>query len=138
MSEDDIESILRDPHAMIESDGDLVEPGSGYPHPRSYGSFPRVLAHYVRERQVLTLPQAIHKMTAMPAARLGLPDRGTLKKGMIADIAIFDPARIQDHATYTDPHHYSTGIDYLFINGAAVVYAGEITDALPGRALKPD
>jgi len=138
MSEDDIESILRDPHAMIESDGDLVEPGSGYPHPRSYGSFPRVLAHYVRERQVLTLPQAINKMTAMPAARLGLTDRGTLKKGMIADIAIFDPARIQDHATYTDPHHYSTGIDYLFINGAAVIYAGEITDALPGRAIRPD
>lgn len=138
MSEDDIENIMRDPHAMFESDGDLVKPGSGYPHPRSYGSFPRVLAHYVRERQVLTLPQAIHKMTAMPAARLGLSDRGLLKKGMIADLVLFDPARIQDHATYTDPHHYSTGIDFLFVNGVAVINAGEITEALPGRVLTPD
>lgn len=135
MSEDDIERIMLDEWAMFESDGDLVAPGEGYPHPRCYGAFPRVLARYVRERGTLSLEQAIHKMTAMPAARIGQADRGMLKPGMFADIAIFNPATIQDLATYTDPHHYSTGIDFLFINGIAVISKGEITGALPGQVL---
>ena len=136
MSEADIERIMAHPWSMIESDGDLVEPGEGYPHPRSYGSFPRVLAHYVREKGTISLEQAIHKMTAMPAARIGANERGLLKPGMFADIVVFDPARIQDHSTYTDPHHYSTGIEHLLINGIAVIQDGEVTGALPGKVLR--
>jgi N-acyl-D-aspartate/D-glutamate deacylase len=136
MSEEDIERIMAHPWSMIESDGDLVEHGEGYPHPRSYGSFPRVLARYVRERGTISLEQAIHKMTAMPAARIGASERGLIKPGMYADIIVFDPASIQDLSTYADPHHYSTGIEHLFINGVAVIQDGDISGALPGKVLR--
>lgn len=135
MDEEDLERILRHPQAMIESDGDLVEPGIGHPHPRSYGSFPRVLARYVRERATLSLETAIHKMTGLSAARLGLADRGQLRTGAFADVVVFDADRISDRSTYTDPHQYSVGVEHLLVNGVAVLRAGSRTGAMPGRAL---
>jgi len=135
MDERDVERILQHPLAMIESDGDVVGLGMGFPHPRSYGAFPRVLARYVRERGTLTLEQAIHKMTQLPAQRLGIEDRGVLREGMAADLVAFDPARIRDVATYTDPHHYSVGVVHLLVNGVPVLERGSLTGALPGRAV---
>ncbi len=135
MDERDVERILRHPYAMIESDGDVVGLGMGFPHPRSYGAFPRVLARYVRERGILTMEQAIHKMTQLPAQRLGIEDRGVLREGLAADIVVFDPARIRDLATYTDPHHYSVGVVHVLVNGVPVLERGSLTGALPGRAV---
>lgn len=135
MDEGDVERILRHPYAMIESDGDVVGLGMGFPHPRSYGAFPRVLARYVRERGILTMEQAIHRMTQLPAQRLGIEDRGVLREGLAADVVVFDPARIRDLATYTDPHHYSVGVVHLLVNGVPVIERGSLTGALPGRAV---
>ena len=105
-------------------------------HPRGYGSFPRVLAKYVREEKVLTMEEAIRKMTALPARTLRLDRRGLLKEGYFADLVVFDPDNIQDHATYQQPHQYSTGILHVFVNGAAVLKDGEHTGALPGRVVR--
>ncbi len=136
MDEGDIERIMRHPHTMIASDGRPTEPGIAHPHPRWYGTFPRVLARYVRERHVLTLEQAIHKMTGMPAARLGLADRGRVAEGAFADIVIFDPARIADRATYEAPHQYPAGIDAVIVNGIVAVDERGFTAARPGRVLR--
>lgn len=135
MDEADIARFMAHPAAMINSDGDLVSPGVGHPHPRSYGAFPRVLAHYVRAKGILSLEQAVNKMTALPAARIGLADRGVLRPGAFADIVVFDAATIADRATYTDPHQYAEGVRHLIINGIAVIADGVTTGALPGRAL---
>jgi dihydroorotase/N-acyl-D-amino-acid deacylase len=132
----DVERIMRYPHTMIASDGRLVRPGEGHPHPRWYGTFPRVLGRYVRERHVLTLEEAVHKMTGMPAKRLGLRDRGQVADGMYADIVVFDPATVEDRATFEDPHQYPVGIDYVLVNGVAVVDGGKFTDARAGRVLR--
>ncbi|HET7551687.1 MAG TPA: amidohydrolase family protein, partial [Gemmatimonadaceae bacterium] len=132
----DVERIMRYPHTMIASDGRLVRPGEGHPHPRWYGTFPRVLARYVRERHVLTLEEAVHKMTGMPARRLGLRDRGQVAEGMYADLVVFDPATVEDRATFEDPHQYPVGIDYVLVNGVAVVDGGKFTDARPGLVLR--
>ena len=105
-------------------------------HPRAYGSFPRILAKYVREDKVLTMEAAIRKMTSLPATALRLDRRGMLKEGYFADIVIFDPATVQDHATYEKPHQYSTGIQHVLVNGAAVVKDGEHTGATPGRVVR--
>jgi N-acyl-D-amino-acid deacylase len=136
MSDRDLDAFLLHPSASISSDGDLVTPGIGFPHPRSYGAFPRVLAHYVRERHVLTLEAAIHKMTGVPAATFGLPARGLLREGYAADIAIFDAERISDRATYSDPHHYAEGVVHLFVNGSAVLSNGVATHARPGTPIR--
>jgi len=135
MAEDDVIRIMQHPTAMFETDGDLVEPGVGYPHPRSYGSFPRVLARYVREQGVLTLEEAVRKMSSMPAAWLGQTERGTLQVGMIADLVVFDADRIQDRSEYTDPHHHSEGVLHVLVNGTPVLDAGVLTGATPGHFL---
>jgi N-acyl-D-aspartate/D-glutamate deacylase len=136
MDEADVIRILQHPLAMIETDGDAVGYGIGYPHPRSYGAFPRVLARYVRELKVITLEEAIKKMTSMPARWLGRVDMGVLAEGMRADIAVFDPDVIQDRATYEDPHQYSVGITNLLVNGVPVIREGGITGEKPGRWLR--
>ncbi|HET7274865.1 MAG TPA: D-aminoacylase [Longimicrobiaceae bacterium] len=136
LDEGDVERIMRHPQTMIGSDGRLTQPGEGHPHPRWYGTFPRVLGHYVRETGVLTLPQAVHKMTGMPAARLGLTDRGRLIEGAYADIVVFDPAMVDDMATFENPHQYPVGIDYVVVNGTFAVDAGEFQGTRAGRVLR--
>jgi len=120
---------------MIASDGGVEIPKHGVPHPRSYGTFARVLGVYVREKHALSLEDAIRKMTSLPAQRLGLQDRGVLRPGMKADIVIFDPARVRDRATFADPHQYAEGVSYVIVNGAIVLDDGKMTEARPGRAL---
>jgi dihydroorotase/N-acyl-D-amino-acid deacylase len=136
LDEQDVERIMRHPQTMIASDGRLVRPGDGHPHPRWYGTFPRVLAVYVRDRHVLTLESAVHKMTGLPAGRLGLADRGRLAEGSHADIVIFDADRVRDRATFEEPHQYPDGIDYVIVNGALVVDDGRFTDVRAGRVLR--
>lgn len=139
MSERDIEAFLRHPASMVSTDGDLVTPGKGFPHPRSYGAFPRVIARYVGERHVLSFEVAIAKMTGVPARALGLKDRGVIRAGMMADLVVFDRARFVDQATFTDPHHYAEGVVHLFVNGQAVIRDGALTGARPGRTIRrPD
>lgn len=136
MEDADVERIMRHPACMVGSDGTVLEYGAGVPHPRSYGTFPRILGVYVREKGVLKLEEAIRKMTSLPAQRMNLHDRGLLRPGMAADIVIFDPDRIIDRATFTDPHQYPDGIEYVFVNGSIVVERGAMTDQRPGRALR--
>jgi N-acyl-D-amino-acid deacylase len=136
MSEPDVEALLQHPRAMISSDGDLVTPGVGFPHPRSYGAFPRVLARYVRERKLLSLESAVQKMTGVPSAMFQLPQRGLLREGYFADIVIFNAASIADNATFTDPHHYSTGVAHLIVNGRATISDGAPTGARPGVPIR--
>jgi N-acyl-D-amino-acid deacylase len=105
-------------------------------HPRAYGNFARLLGHYVRDEKLLSLAEAIRKLTSLPAANLGLEGRGVLRPGAFADVVAFDPATIRDHASYEQPHQYATGMRHVFVNGVQVLKAGEHTGALPGRALK--
>ena len=141
LDEADLRRALVHPHVMIGSDGSsLAATGplsEGKPHPRSYGTFPRVLGRYARDESVLTLPAAIHKMTGMPAARLGLKDRGVIRAGAKADVVAFSAAGVADLATYEDPHRYAAGIEHVIVNGRAVVRGGEHTGNLPGRVLRP-
>ncbi len=136
LDDEDIERIMRHPQTMIASDGRLTQPGEGHPHPRWYGTFPRVLGTYVREKEVLRLEEAIHKMTGMPAARLGLSDRGTIREEAAADLVVFDPATVADLATFQDPHRYPAGIQQVLVAGVAVVRDGQYTGARPGRILR--
>lgn len=136
ISEEDVRRIMQHPMTMIASDGRLSEPGKGHPHPRAYGTFPRVLGHYVREEKVLTLSQALYKMTALPAQRLGLKDRGTLKVGYYADITMFNPQTIKDQSTFDKPHQYPKGIPYVLINGKMAVDQGVYKDVRAGTVLK--
>ncbi|MFC2168098.1 amidohydrolase family protein [Acidobacteriota bacterium] len=139
MNEDTTEAVLKHPLAMLGSDGSSLAPygplSGGKPHPRNYGTFPRFLGYYVRERKILSLPEAIRKITSMPASRLGLRDRGSLRVGKYADIVIFDPQNIADKATFIDPHQYPIGIDYVLVNGTVVVDHGKHTEKLPGKVL---
>jgi N-acyl-D-aspartate/D-glutamate deacylase len=121
MDEADVINIMKHPKTMIASDGRLVKIGDGHPHPRSYGTFPRVLGHYVRERKIITLSEAIHKMTLMPAKAMGLKNRGFIAEGNKADLTLFDPKKVSDKATYEDPHQYSEGIEYVIVNGEIAV-----------------
>ncbi|MEK7406390.1 MAG: D-aminoacylase [Acidobacteriota bacterium] len=135
IAEEDVERIMRSPLTMIGSDGEIPTFGHGAPHPRSYGTFVRVLGRYVRERKAISLEEAIRKMTSMPAARLRLPDRGLLRPGMQADIAIFDPATVTDKATFQQPHQYAEGVRDVFVNGRPIVLNGKVTEERPGRLL---
>ena len=135
MNEEDIERIMQHPATMIGSDGGIPEPGVGHPHPRSYGTFARVLGTYVRERGTLGLEEAVRKMSSFPAQRLGLEDRGVLRPGMKADIAVFDPASVRDVATFDQPHQYAEGFSLVVVNGAVVFENGRMTDARPGQVL---
>jgi N-acyl-D-amino-acid deacylase len=136
MSEADIERIMRYPFTAIASDGGVQELGAGNPHPRSYGTNARVLGEYVRVRAVLTLEDAVRRMTSLPARTFSLSDRGLIREGMAADLVIFDPARIEDKATYTKPHQYSQGFDFVLVNGKFVVDEGKLTNARPGQTLR--
>jgi N-acyl-D-amino-acid deacylase len=136
LDEQDLERIMRHPQTMIASDGRLTRPGDGHPHPRWYGTFPRVLGLYTREKGVLTLEQAVHKMTAMPADRLGLRDRGRVAEGAYADLVVFDPATVADRSTFEDPHQYPVGIEYVLVNGGLVVDGERFTDLRAGRVLR--
>lgn len=136
MGDVDVERIMRYPNTAVASDGGVRVPGEGMPHPRSYGTNARVLAEYVRKRGVLTLEDAVRRMTSLPARTFGFKDRGTLREGAAADILLFDPARVEDRATYTRPHQYSQGFDYVIVNGAVVVDDGQIQDLRPGRILR--
>jgi len=141
LDERDLRGALTHPSVMIGSDGSALAPygemGAGKPHPRSYGTFPRVLGEYTREQRLLSLPQAIHKMTGLPARRLGLRDRGTVRVGARADLVVFDPRAVADRATYDDPHRYPIGIEHVLVNGRFVVKDGQHTGSLPGRVLTP-
>lgn len=105
-------------------------------HPRSYGNFARVLSKYVREEQVISLEEAIYKLTTLPATNLKIARRGVLKTGYYADLAIFDPSKIQDHATFDNPRQYATGMQHVFVNGTQVLKDGEHTGALPGQVVR--
>ena len=135
MGEADLLRILKHPATMIASDGEIPVFGRANPHPRSYGTFARVLGVYVREKKALTLEDAIRKMSGYPAARLGLGDRGVLRPGMKADIAVFDPATVKDLATFTNPHQYAEGFSHVIVNGQIVFENAQMTDARPGRVL---
>jgi N-acyl-D-amino-acid deacylase len=135
IAEEDLERIIRHPATMIGSDGEVPTFGRAQPHPRSYGTFARVLAVYVRERGTLTLPDAVRRMTAFPAQRLGLHDRGVLRPGMKADIVIFDPSTVRDTATYASPHQYAAGVAVVITNGQVVFADGVMTAARPGAVL---
>jgi N-acyl-D-amino-acid deacylase len=136
MDERDVVAIMKHPLAMFETDGDPIGYGQGFPHPRSYGAFPRVLARYVREQKVLTLEDAVRRMTSLSAAQIGQSDLGLLEEGRTADIVVFDPERIADLATYQDPHRFSVGMVHILINGQLVLRDGSLTGAKPGRVLK--
>ena len=136
ISEEDVERILAAPFTMIASDGEIPAFGQGAPHPRSYGTFARVLAVYVREKRLLTLEEAIRKMTSLPAARLGLADRGLLRPGMKADVVVLDPAAVRDRATYEKPHQYAEGVSLVLVNGEPVLDGDRMTGARPGRVLR--
>jgi len=140
MSEEDVRETLKLPWVSVGSDGSAVRPdgilGRGKPHPRWYGAFPRVLGKYVREEAVLTLPEAVRKMTSMNAEKVGITDRGLLKKGMKADITVFDPETVADKATFENPHQYPTGIPYVIVNGRVVIDEGEHTGEKPGEVIR--
>jgi len=139
-TEEDVQAFVSHPLGMIGSDGIAVSAdgpwGRSPVHPRFYGSFPRVLAHFVRDRHAMPLEEAIRKMTSLPADKLGLKDRGRVKQGCAADLVVFDPATIQDRATFEQPHQYPTGIHGVMVNGQWVVRAGKQTDARPGQVLR--
>jgi dihydroorotase/N-acyl-D-amino-acid deacylase len=135
IDEADLERILRDPVTMIASDGEVPLFGKASPHPRSYGTFVRVLGRYVRERRVIALADAVRKMTSFPAHRVGLLDRGVLRPGMKADIAIWDAATIADRATFEQPHQYAAGVHTVVVNGQIVFENNAMTPARPGRVL---
>jgi N-acyl-D-amino-acid deacylase len=136
IDEGDVRRIMAHPQTMIASDGRLTRLGDGVPHPRNYGTFPRVLGKYARDERVITLETAVRKMTSMPAARLGLRDHGCVRDGCVADITVFDAAKVRDVGTFEDPHHYPEGIPFVIVNGVPVVDAGTFTEARPGRVLR--
>jgi N-acyl-D-amino-acid deacylase len=138
-SEPDMQLVMKQPWTSIGSDGSAVSvdgpTGRTHPHPRYYGTFPRVLGRYVRELKVLTLPEAVRKMTSMNADKIGIKDRGRLREGMWADITIFDPDRVIDRATFENPHQYPVGIPYVIVNGELTIDNDRHTGALAGRVL---
>ncbi len=140
MSEENTARILAHPLCMIASDASALATYGvlkrGTPHPRAFGTFPRVLAKYVRQEKIMSLPQAIHKMTGLPATKFGLKNRGQIYNGYMADMVIFDPETIQDRATFSNPYQYPAGIEYVLVNGEVVVEKGEHTGTLPGKILK--
>jgi len=130
---DGIRQFYRHPVAMIGTDSTFV---GAKPSPRTYGSYPRILGQFVRDERVLGLEEAIAKMTSMPAARLGLRDRGRLADGFVADVVVFDPAKVRSLATYEDPRRFPEGIEHVLVAGVPVVKGGKHTGATPGRALR--
>jgi N-acyl-D-amino-acid deacylase len=140
MNEKDVALALQQPWVSIDNDSQGTAPegllGKEHPHPRAYGTFPRILRKYVREEKLLTLPDAIRKFSALPAQRMRLTDRGVLKQGLWADIVIFDPEKIRDLATFENPNQLSEGMEYVLVNGVPVIAGGKMTEALPGKVLR--
>ncbi len=140
LNEEDVRGVMQSPYGMVGSDGSAIAPegiwANNVPHPRFYGTFPRVLGHYARDEGVISLQEAVRKMTGAPAQKLGIKDRGLLREGYKADITIFDPMTVKDAATFTEPQKYPAGIPYVIVNGTLVVEKGEHTGALPGKALR--
>ncbi len=140
MDEHDVATILRHPSTIVVTDAEALAVDGplsvGAPHPRTYGTYPRVLGRYVREQELLTWEEAIHKMTGMPAGRLRLRDRGVVREGAYADLVVFDPDTIADTATYADPHRYPEGIHHVLVNGRFVIRDGAQTEERPGRVLR--
>ncbi|MEW6211721.1 MAG: D-aminoacylase [Acidobacteriota bacterium] len=137
LSEIDIEHIMQQEFTATCSDGGTVALGAGIPHARFYGTFPRKIRRYVFERGIISLPFAVRSMTSLPAQIIGLKDRGLIKEGYRADITLFDPEKIADRATFTNPHQYADGVPFVFVGGELVVDGGKITGKLPGRVLSP-
>jgi len=139
MCEEDVKTIMRHPLVMVGSDGSCLAPygvlGKGKPHPRNYGTFVRVLGKYVRQEGNLELPEAVRKMTSLPASRMRLLDRGLLRPGLVADIAVFDPATVGERATFVDPHQYAEGVHYVIVGGQPTIWGGEHTGATNGKVL---
>jgi len=135
MSEEDIKRIMQYPFNMFASDASIRVLGAGVPHPRGYGTNARVLAEYVRDQHVISLEEAIRRMTSLPAQKFQLHDRGLLKEGMAADIVIFDEKQVQDISTYENPHAYSKGFHYVIVNGVLTVDNEKHTGARAGEAL---
>ena len=141
MTEPDVETIMAVPWIAVCTDAEGRRPGhpildAGRPHPRTYGSTARVLGTYVRERGVLPLETAVAKLTSVPAARLGLRDRGVIREGAVADLVVFDPATVADAATYAEPARYPIGIDHVIVNGRPAILDGAETGERPGRLLR--
>lgn len=140
MSEENVKKQIALPWMNFGSDAESCAPEGNFlksnPHPRAYGNFSRLLGRYVREEKVISLEEAIHKFTLHAAKAMKIKKRGLLKKGYFADIAVFDPETIIDHATFSDPHQYSTGVNHVFVNGVQVLKDGEHTGALPGRFVR--
>ena len=135
MSDQDVDRIMRHPQVSIASDASVIAYGEGAPHPRGYGNNARVLSRYVRARHLISLEEAIRKMTSLPATHFKLTGRGTIRAGAAADLVVFDPADVTDAATFESPHAYATGVAYVFVNGVAVVKGGAQTDARPGQVI---
>ncbi len=140
MSEENVKKKIAQPWMAFDSDAESMAPEGVFlqsdPHPRAYGTFARLLGKYVRDEQVISLPEAIRRLTTLPAENLKLKERGALKEGYFADIAVFDSATIQDHATFAEPHQYATGVHHVIVNGVPVLLDGEHTGARPGRFVK--
>ncbi len=136
MNEEDVRQIMKIDWVATASDGRAYLPGSDRPHPRNYGTFPRKLGYYAIQEKVIPLEHAVRSATGLPADILGLKDRGYLKKGAYADIVVFDTKQLIDTATFDDPHQYSKGIRYLFVNGKPAIAAGFPTGSLAGKALR--
>ncbi|MCX8160519.1 MAG: D-aminoacylase [Candidatus Saccharicenans sp.] len=136
MDERDVEALMRLPYVMIGSDGGLQVAGQGSPHPRSYGTFTRILGEYVRQRHIITLEEAIRKMTCLPAQTMRLKERGMIREGYYADLTIFDPLEVKDAATYAEPHQHSRGVVYVLVNGRPVLEKGKFTGARPGMIIR--
>jgi N-acyl-D-amino-acid deacylase len=140
MSEEDVVLALKQPWVSVDNDSQGTAPdgllGKEHPHPRAYGTFPRILAKYVREEKLVTLPEAIRKFSALPAQRMRLTDRGVLKKGLWADVVVFDPDKIRDLATFENPNQLSQGMQAVLVNGVAVIKDGRMTNALPGKVVR--
>jgi N-acyl-D-amino-acid deacylase len=140
MSEQDVALALKQPWISIDNDSQGTAPdgvlGKEHPHPRAYGTFPRILRKYVREDHLLTLEEAVRKFTALPAQRMRLTDRGVIKQGMWADLVVFDPSTVRDLATFENPNQLSSGMEYVLVNGEPVIDGGKMTDNLPGKVLR--
>jgi N-acyl-D-aspartate/D-glutamate deacylase len=136
MKEEEVRIIMRQPFVATASDGAALVPGATVPHPRHYGTFPRKIGHYALKEKIISLEQAVRSASGLPADILHLPERGYLKKGWYADVVVFDPKTFRDQATFDDPHQYSTGVRYLFVNGVLTISQGRFTGALAGKALR--
>lgn len=136
MSEDDVDTVFRYPNTSVASDGSIFSFGRGQPHPRSYGTNAKILASFVRNRHILTLEDAVRRMTSLPARTFSFQDRGIIRPGFVADLVLFEPDKVMDKATFEDPHQYSEGFDFVIINGVVTVAGGRMTNNRAGRFLR--